>query len=294
MKALGFGDNIIDRYLDRGKVYPGGNCVNFAVFARWLGADSAYLGVFGSDDHGRFLRAAITAEAVDTRRSVVKDGRSGISTISIVEGERVFGGWNGGGVTVSDPLELDDDLLAYIAGFDLVHSSVYSRSEQELPKVRAAGPLVSYDFSSEDEFRTSGYLAEVCPSVDLALISCSDLPLHETQRLLANLVAHGAGMALGTCGGMGAVVYDGHNYISAPAAPLPATEGPIDTMGCGDAFLTAFAVTLVEGGWSRHTSPEAAAIEAALQSGAAFAAQQCLVEGAFGRGIADSDLTVTM
>lgn len=294
MKALGFGDNIIDRYLDRGKVYPGGNCVNFAVFARRLGVDSAYMGVFGSDDHGRFLKDAIRAEGVDTSRSVIKDGPSGVSTISIVAGERVFGGWNGGGVTVMDPLELDDELLNYVAGFDLIHSSVYSRSEKELPKIRASGPLVSYDFSSEEEFRSNGYLAEVCPAVDLALISCSDLQDDETQQLLAGLVARGAGMALGTRGSRGAVVYDGKHYISAPSAPIPAAEGPIDTMGCGDAFLTAFAVTLVEEGWSRGVRPELATIKEALNAGADFAARQCLVEGAFGRGIADSGLTVTM
>lgn len=294
MKALGFGDNIVDRYLDRGKLYPGGNCVNFAVFARRLGADSSYLGVFGSDEHGAFLKAAIDAEGVDASRSVTRDGPSGISTISIVDGDRVFGGWNGGGVTVSDPLELDEDLLAYVAGFELVHSSVYSRSEQELPKVHASGPLVSYDFSSEEEFRTSVYFAKVCPSVDLALISCSGLRIHDTERLLADLVAHGAGMALGTRGALGAVVYDGREYITAPAVPLPAADVPIDTMGCGDAFLTAFAVTLAESGWHRQAGPDTAAIRGALHAGATFAARQCLVEGAFGHGIADSGLTVTM
>lgn len=294
MRVLGFGDNIVDRYLEREKIYPGGNCVNFAVFARMLGADAAYLGVFGSDDHGRFLRSAIEAEGVDVHRSVVKDGPSGVSTISIVAGERVFGGWNGGGVTVSDPLELDDDLLAYVSGFDLVHSSVYSRSENELSKVRAGGPLVSYDFSSEEEFRAGAYLAEVCPSVDLALISCSGLAPADTRRVLAELVARGAGLALGTCGSLGAVVYDGKDYISAPAAPVPASDSPIDTMGCGDAFLTAFALALVEAGWSRGARPGSEVVREALRAGADFAARQCLVEGAFGRGIADSGLPVTM
>ena len=38
MRVLGFGDNIVDRFLDRGLDYPGGNCVNVAVFARRLGS----------------------------------------------------------------------------------------------------------------------------------------------------------------------------------------------------------------------------------------------------------------
>ncbi|WP_323959617.1 sugar kinase [Arthrobacter sp. JZ12] len=294
MKALGFGDNIIDRYLDRGMVYPGGNCVNFAVFARKLGVDAAYLGVFGSDEHARFLRDSIRAEGVDLSCSVTKDGSSGISTIRIVDGERVFGGWNGGGVTVSDPLELDEALLGYVAGFDLVHSSVYSRSERELPKVRRSGPLVSFDFSSEEEFRTADYLAAVCPSVDLALISCSDLAAYDAEHLLSELVRQGAGLALGTCGDSGAIVFDGESYLHAPASPLEPSQSPIDTMGCGDAFLTAFAVTLFGLGWSRTAPPQEASLREALRAGADFAAQQCLVEGAFGHGAADSGLSVSM
>src|SRR5690606_36462241 len=113
-------------------------------------------------------------------------------------GERVFGGWNGGGVTVAEPIVLDEELLAYASGFDLVHSSVYSSSEGELPKLRAGTALVSYDFSSEDGFRTPEYLYRVCPAVDLALISCSHLDEAETRALLRDLVARGVSLALGT------------------------------------------------------------------------------------------------
>ena len=36
MKVLGYGDNVIDRFLDRGMDYPGGNCVNVAAGAPCL------------------------------------------------------------------------------------------------------------------------------------------------------------------------------------------------------------------------------------------------------------------
>ena len=96
MRVLGFGDNIVDRFLDRGLDYPGGNCVNVAVFARRLGADAGYLGVFGDDDAGAYLRASIAAEGVDVSRSRVRTGESGISTLRVEDGERTFLGWNGG------------------------------------------------------------------------------------------------------------------------------------------------------------------------------------------------------
>ena len=77
-------------------------------------------------------------------------GRAGSPPCEWRRGRRTFLGWNGGGVTVRSPLELDDDLLDYVAGFDLVHSSVYSRSEPELPKLAGGRALVSFDLSSED------------------------------------------------------------------------------------------------------------------------------------------------
>ncbi|MFC7718156.1 PfkB family carbohydrate kinase [Nonomuraea recticatena] len=76
MRVLGFGDNIVDRFVDRGIDYPGGNSVNVAVYARRLGLEAAYLGVFGDDDLGGFLREAIAAQGVAVDRCVVKEGRA--------------------------------------------------------------------------------------------------------------------------------------------------------------------------------------------------------------------------
>lgn len=283
MRVLGFGDNIVDRFLDRGLDYPGGNCVNVAVFARRLGADAGYLGVFGDDAAGRFLRASIAAEGVDVARSVVRSGESGISSLRVEEGERTFLGWNGGGVTVRSPLELDDRLLAYAAGFDLVHSSVYSRSEDELPKLAGGPSLVSFDLSSEDEFRAPAYLERVCPSADLVLLSCSHLGPDPTRALLAEAVAHGASVALATRGTDGAIVTDGVVTIEAPAHLVEDPSTIVDTMGCGDAFLAGFIVSLLAAGWSRSSRPTRANLSAALAAGADAAHAQCFVEGAFGR-----------
>lgn len=47
VSALGFGDNVVDRYEHIRTMYPGGNAVNFAVYAKKCGAArSAYYGHF--------------------------------------------------------------------------------------------------------------------------------------------------------------------------------------------------------------------------------------------------------
>lgn len=39
MKLLGLGDNVMDAYLFRGELYPGGNAANVAVLAKRAGAE---------------------------------------------------------------------------------------------------------------------------------------------------------------------------------------------------------------------------------------------------------------
>ncbi|MFS0852692.1 PfkB family carbohydrate kinase [Microbacterium sp. 179-I 3D4 NHS] len=283
MRVLGFGDNIVDRFLDRAVEYPGGNAVNVAVYAARLGADAEYLGVFGDDDLGRFLRTSIEDAGVPTPRCVVRTGESGVSSLRVVDGDRVFLGWNGGGVTVEHPIDLADGRADYAATFDLVHSSVYSRTEAQLPELRSREVLVSFDLSSEDEFRDGAYLDRVAPFADLVLLSCSGLADAEAFALLDEAVGRGAGLALGTRGTDGALVTDGAVRLSAPAERLE-DDAIVDTMGCGDAFVAGFLVELHRSGWRRDARATASALQDALHAGARAARDQCLVEGAFGRG----------
>lgn len=284
MRVLGFGDNIVDRFLDRGTDYPGGNAVNVAVFAHRLGADAAYLGVFGDDELGAFLRATIEAEGLSTEQSIVRAGETGVSTLKVDDGDRVFLGWNGGGVTVREPITLDEGRLAYASAFDVLHSSVYSRVEPELPRLDGADVLVSYDLSSEEEFRSPGYLDRVAPHLDLALVSCSGLDDGAARELLAEIVRRGASIALGTRGTDGAIVTDGRVWRDAPARRIDDESAIVDTMGCGDAFVAGFIVSLLGDGWSRAAPPSGDALERALGAGTDAAWAQCFVEGAFGRG----------
>ncbi|MDQ0802143.1 PfkB family carbohydrate kinase [Arthrobacter sp. SLBN-112] len=280
MRVLGFGDNIVDRFVDRGVEYPGGNCVNVAVYAGQLGAEAAYLGVFGDDDGGAFVRSCIEAAGVDTSRCEVRRGPNGLTEIQTVRGERHFLRWNGGGVTATDPIRLVDP--DYVAGFDLVHSSVYSSIEPELHALRATKVLVTYDFSSEPAHRTDEYLARVCPLVDLALVSCADWEQQRVWSELRRFSSQGAALVLGTMGANGAVLFDGASFYHSNAAPASAPI--VDTMGCGDAYLAAFAVEMLAVGWKRSMLPPGPAVHRAMKQAARFAAGQCSVEGAFGYG----------
>ena len=52
-KIIAVGDNVCDKYLSRGKMYPGGQCVNTCVYVKMNNMESAYLGKYGDDGHYR-------------------------------------------------------------------------------------------------------------------------------------------------------------------------------------------------------------------------------------------------
>lgn len=283
MRVLGFGDVVIDRFLDRGIDYPGGNCVNFAVFSQQLGTHAAFMGVFGSDDEARFVRSELAAMGIDLSHSVVREGETGIATVEVINGERVFRGGNAGGITVRDPITVTAADVDYLDTFSLVHSSVYSATESQMATISDRGILTSYDFSSEEEFRSAEYL-DLAEHIDLALFSCSDLSPTRTDALLRSVVGRGAGMALGTRGSKGSMLFVGGEMIYAEAVPLDPHRSIADTMGCGDALLAAFATSALRSGWTKQSVPSIDACHSALMTASRFAADQCYVDGAFGHG----------
>lgn len=277
VSVLGLGDNVIDRFVERGVFYPGGNGVNFAVFARQLGVEAAFLGVLGNDAPGEHIQSSLHELGISTERSVIKDGETGWCDVRVVDGDRVFGEWNEGGVTVSDPFVFAPGDLEYAQRFALIHMAVYGGVDSQLPALSTLGPIISYDFSDEGEYRTAECLAKVCPFVDLASLSLSDLTWEESQSLAEGVVAAGAQACLFTRGADGAGFFDGERHYRVDAVKVNA----IDTMGCGDSFITAFCVGMLRDGWTKTNFP-ASSVERALADAAVFAAHQTQVEGAYG------------
>jgi hypothetical protein len=74
VKIAAVGDNVVDCYVSRGLMYPGGNCLNVSVFASRFGASSAYIGAIGADPAGRLIATALNEEGIDTSRLRVVAG----------------------------------------------------------------------------------------------------------------------------------------------------------------------------------------------------------------------------
>ena len=93
MKLAAVGSNCIDYYnnIDGGKAYPGGGPVNMAVYTLRLGGNASYIGPVGDDVYGKIMLDAISAKGVDVSHLHVKPGKTAVSQVELIDGERVFG-----------------------------------------------------------------------------------------------------------------------------------------------------------------------------------------------------------
>jgi sugar/nucleoside kinase (ribokinase family) len=258
-------------------MYPGGNALNFSVYAKQLGIDSAYLGVFGNDHAAEHIKKTLRGLNVEISHCRQHPGENAFAAVDLVEGDRVFIGGNAG-VQKDHPIILTDDDLEYIKTFEIAHSSIYSGMAAELHKLKETGILVSFDFSNE---YNEHILESVCKHVDVSLLSCGQLEMTEIESLLKRVNSYGSKLSIGTMGSRGSMVYDGKNFY----LQEPHFVKPVDTLGAGDSFFTAFIIHYLLGKKANQNESDALLIKRSLEEGAKFAAKTCLVDGAFGYGI---------
>lgn len=293
IRVLGLGDNVVDKYMHTLTMYPGGNALNFAVYAKLFGYESAYLGNFGDDREAEHVYETISSLGLDVARCRFLKGENGAAKVKIVDGDRVFLGSNKGGVSNQHPLELTNMDWSYIAGYDIVHTSIFSHIESQLPRLKKAASFLSMDFSN---YASDDYLKEQCPYLDCACISCGEeMPEEEIRKRIESIISYGCRqIVIATRGAKGAVIsVEGKQYRQSPCL----VEAK-DTMGAGDSFITCFLVSYVDGmkyavdfpqnsrvfGITTADEYKDMLIRTSLYKAAVYSSQNCGKEGSFGFG----------
>ena len=276
VNALGFGDNVVDCYDHIHTMYPGGNAVNFAVYAKKCGAArAAYMGIFGNDAPAEHAIASLEEEGIELVKCQQLIGENGAAHVTVIDGDRVFLGSNEGGIRGDARYVLDRFDVAYLKQFDVVHSGNYCFTERELPKIKAAGVAVSFDFSDDS---TDEYYRLVAPYVDYAFFSAADAASEdEIRERLAWVQKLGPRFVSATAGAEGCIAYDGTRYYRQPAKPVTDMR---DTMGAGDSFLTSFLMCYLDA--LKRGEGGSDAIERALGFAAGFASTVCGMDGSWG------------
>ncbi len=182
MRIVGIGDNVVDRYVNLGQMFPGGNALNVAVFAHRAGAQSAYIGAVGTDRAGRLILRALQEEGVDVSHVRVVEGPTAYADVVNVDGDRQFVGASVG-VSLFEPDAAD---LAFLRTCELVHSSIYSGLDSWIGAVGGQLPI-SFDFSDRID---PAYVRALAPQVVYALFSGSDTLGAGDAFLATFLVTH--------------------------------------------------------------------------------------------------------
>ena len=292
IRVLGIGDNVCDKYLHIETIYPGGNALNVAVFGKFLGAEAAYLGTFGDDEVGRHVYSVVRQLGLDISHCRMEKGENGCARVRLADGDRVFLPGNHGGIAGEKPPVLTGLDEEYISRFDLIHTSIFSYMEPELPKIRRAGKFVSMDFSDRYD---EAYLRQCCPYIDCGEISCGNMPEEEIRRVINQIMEFGCRhMVIATRGSKGALVMaDGRLYEQSPCLVKAK-----DTMGAGDSFIACFLVNYLNGislavdfpgesgqrGIVTGEEYKNMLIRLSLYRAAVFSSRQCQRDGSFGYG----------
>ena len=82
-KIIAIGDNVCDKYLSRGKMYPGGQCVNTCVYAKWNGVNSAYLGKYGNDEVAECVQGTLKKLEIDDTHCRHFQGENGFALVTL-------------------------------------------------------------------------------------------------------------------------------------------------------------------------------------------------------------------
>ena len=127
-----------DKYLSRGKMYPGGQCVNTCVYAQLTGAQAAYLGKYGSDEVAAYNRSLLRQLGIDDSRSRQFEGENGFAMVTLKGNDRVFLVPTKAASPKSTGFDFTAEDLDYIRQFQLIYTNLNSYIEDGLPFLQSS------------------------------------------------------------------------------------------------------------------------------------------------------------
>lgn len=223
-------------------VQGGGPAATSAVAAARLGMSTAFIGVAGDDEPGKWIVRDFEAEKVSTQGMIVRRGHTSAIAYCWIDaptGSRSVA-WTRGTLPELQADEVDLDLVrhAKILHLDGHNPKAALAAAKEAKK---CGVLVNLDAGTlRDGVR------ELLPFVDILIASelfarqySQQDDLEKALRKLGEIGARVTGVTMGSAGSM---VLDGGKTVHCPAFRIT----PVDTTGAGDVYHTGYAVRYLE------------------------------------------------
>lgn len=226
--------------------HPGGNGSNTSLALAKTGTAVRLMGAVGDDEHGRFLRDALSRAGVDTAPVQSMDGATA-ATVALVNGagDRRFLHRMGVAAQVfAEPLQFTPALVDGMAHYHLASLFILPRlrahAAETLLRARTAGLTTSLDTNWDPMARWMADIGPCLPHLDLVFMNEDEARMitgqHEVDRAAEVLLHGGARTAILKLGERGCAVYTGEREIVSPGFRVPVK----DTTGAGDCFVGAF------------------------------------------------------
>ena len=236
MKLAAVGDNCMDVYDKTGEMFPGGNPVNVAVYYVRLGGEASYTGVVGSDHCGKVMVEAVGSKGVDVSHLHIKDGKTAVTHVEIVNGDRVLGEYEEG---VLSDFKLSKEDMDFLCSQDLVVSGLWGKVENDLKEIRKPGIRVAFDAATRPEDPAA---VAAIPNINYLFFASDDGDTCLLREKMKSLYSKGPELVVATLGEQGSVAYDGTAFYTFGIV----TCNVMDTMGAGDSYIAGFLKGLME------------------------------------------------
>ncbi|PID26639.1 MAG: fructoselysine 6-kinase [Candidatus Cloacimonadota bacterium] len=239
MKIATVGDNCIDYYLNSKKMYAGGNSVNVAVYSKRLGIDSSYIGAIGSDRYGEYMIKQIKSKDVDISHLNILDGKTAVTKVELVDGERVFGEYDEG---VLKNFKLSSEQKRFILTHDLVITALWGNVHNDLKYFKESGMIVAFDAATEP-FSNIGLIA--MENTDYFFFAIDNYGKENLENLKLNMKKiynKGVKQVIATLGECGSIVYNGTDFTEFGIIKCDV----VDTMGAGDSYIAGYLKGVLE------------------------------------------------
>ena len=220
-----------------------------------LGGESSYTGAVGTDSFGKIMISAIQNKGVDTSHIQVLDGKTAVTHVDIVDGDRVFGKYEEG---VLADFKLRGQDISFIKKHDLAVTGIWGMIEDELPLISKEIP-VAFDFANKF---ANPIVEKAIPYVTYAFFSFDEesrnefrqkyhsMGLKEKENCMEQLKEFmkamqqkGPKVIIATLGKNGSIGYDGNSWYRFGIIECKV----VDTMGAGDSFIAGFLYGILNG-----------------------------------------------
>lgn len=230
MKLVAIGDNCVDYYPATEKSFPGGNAVNVAVYYQHMGGEAAYIGAVGSDTFGKMMLERMAEKGVDIQQVHVEEGKTAVTYIELVNGDRVFGDYIEG---VMADFKLNEADFDYVKGFDIGFGAIWGHVDAEMRRIKELGLVTAFDYSDQLE---DPMIASSCPYVDYAFFSEDEKDDEWIKDYMRNIHSQGSKVVIVTRGSNGSMAFDGKQFYHQGIISCPV----VDTIGAGDSYIAGF------------------------------------------------------